>query len=1003
MGVRGRVLRDELRSGVGIGFVVALEFDFLQEQHWNVKPPPSAGDTAKSEQTDSAADAYTGDQQRNTEGSTAAPESAASDSGAEQPAKADESGATGSEASPPPPPPPPPEPHAGMAVLCEIGKDGALIRVTPAGTFAIDGPITPGTLLDEAGRLIVRVPFGALNEKLFRSSTAPVDGMRLDCTFDGNGNLTGYAAVPEPRHGVIRAVDTAAGTFELCCLSPGTKEDNWRLHSGLTTISGWSSLKHYKGKIAEHWRGSCPPAADMVVDAEFDNEILKTVRPSHKHWTGPNPDEVRQGHIHREEDGFYVLIVDNIPPDQIGNWQKEYPPFAEDRVNVEFSKTRPTKVEPYDGKTHTDSAILKWSHEFHLIVTRYKFDPSVHWKSNDVYPAEGLVVWCTFDDKRNIATVRPQSSKWLGIPKESLHRGEILMRPALPFVLSQIKLKEVIQFFIGSVKRLFAENEKGIVCAEFDFTRQAWARPAPLPEKGDRVWCEISGDKISLHSDNGLDERKERKKGKIVTPASQGTKGVVRVDGEEHDFTADDWAGLLPKPKPGKKIYCGFDEQGKLAGLYHEDLGSTHKAQVQRVSEDTGDGSVLVRFPFPKDLWRGAHDPIQGTEVYCDFDEHGKLTDVRPMAKARRGWVAISSYVVGLLSFLYLISDFVNLLDAKDGLKFSGKLIHALVEFEKYWFIKPVGWVLRHLWEMLSGIWKFGADGYAWLRDLVIDKWFLCPFHFEYLPPTAYKNLLVLSILAIAVTAWQLPWQKRTRRSSGYKLAGLTAAIVLGHAWYLSGWLFEINHDVARRPCWVCEKTCAPFKCPDGKLVEDKKKCCESTVVTTTEKEQPPITLYFDYKDSTWKPAYKPQKETAANVDRLKQVIARITEAKASRLIITGHTDTVGSDEYNFHLAQDRAETVRCILLNLMRGAPESEVVIENGKSVHKTCVRTDGKITTGLSEDASDYGAIDAVPIAIQATAFTNMKKPTHLDQKEEENRRVMIVVVPKPGPAKK
>jgi hypothetical protein len=990
-----------LRGNAGIGFIVALEFEFLKEQHWKVKLPvvptaPATEDTSPPEHAD------TGGAEE-----TKAPEGKPLAGGE----SAKPSGDAGEIDQAPPPPPPslPPEPQAGMVVLCEIGGDGALIRVTPPGEFAVEGPKTEGKLLEDAGRLIVQVAFGALDEKLFKSATAPVTDMRLECTFDGHGHLTGYAAILEPRRGVIRAVDAAAGTFELYCLPAGSEEDNWRLHSGLTKISDWASFKHYhKRKIAEHWQGACPPAADMVVDAEFDGETLRSVRPSAKHWTGPSPYDVRRGHIHKDQDGFTVLIVDDIPRDQIGNWPKEYPPFVGDSVDVKFSDTHPKEVTPHDGKTHTDSTILKWSHEFHLIVTRYRFDPGVHWKSNDVYPSEGLAVWCTFDDHRKITTVRPQANNWIGIPKESLHRGEILMRPALAFVLSQVKLQEVLKFFFGWFRRLSAENEKGIVCAEFDFTRQAWARPAPLPEKGDRVWCEFSDGKFTLHSDDGQDERKERTKGKIVAPASQGIKGVVRVNGDEREFTVDDWAGLLPKPKPGGEVHCAFDEQGKIVTLYRASLDTTRKAHVQRIYDDTGDGTALVQFEFPLTLWRGEHNPTQGTDIYCDFDEKGELTHVRPMAKAKRGWVVFSSIFVGIVSLLYLISDFVGLLGGgnrpgSEGLKVSHKLIGVLQELETYWAIRPIGWLLRHGWEIVSAIWTGSVSWYLHYRDLIFDHWFLCHFDFQYLPPDAYKNLLVLSVLAIAFTAWQLPWQKRNRRASGWKFAALTAAIVLGHAWYLSGWLFEMNQVTARKHCVACEEPCPPYKCPSGMLVGDEKDCIKPTTGPEKVAAPPPIPLYFDYKDSKWNPDYKPKDEPGTNADRLKSVIDRLKEAKASRIIITGHTDTVGSDEYNFHLAQDRAETVRCVLLNLMRDAPKSGTAAEGEKSVDKTCVRTDGKVTEGLYTDTRGYGAIDRVTIAIQATAFTNLKKPTASNQKEEENRRVMVVVVPDAAPAKK
>jgi outer membrane protein OmpA-like peptidoglycan-associated protein len=56
------------------------------------------------------------------------------------------------------------------------------------------------------------------------------------------------------------------------------------------------------------------------------------------------------------------------------------------------------------------------------------------------------------------------------------------------------------------------------------------------------------------------------------------------------------------------------------------------------------------------------------------------------------------------------------------------------------------------------------------------------------------------------------------------------------------------------------------------------------------------------------------------------QAAANAAPAKVTRIDVTGHTDTVGSDAYNMRLSRRRAESVAAELE--ARGIPSSEIAI---------------------------------------------------------------------------
>jgi outer membrane protein OmpA-like peptidoglycan-associated protein len=80
--------------------------------------------------------------------------------------------------------------------------------------------------------------------------------------------------------------------------------------------------------------------------------------------------------------------------------------------------------------------------------------------------------------------------------------------------------------------------------------------------------------------------------------------------------------------------------------------------------------------------------------------------------------------------------------------------------------------------------------------------------------------------------------------------------------------------------------------------------------------------VFFDFDKSDLTP------EAVKIVD---QAAANAAPAKATTLVVTGHTDTVGSDAYNMRLGKRRAESVASELEK--QGVPASEIqLISKGK-----------------------------------------------------------------------
>jgi outer membrane protein OmpA-like peptidoglycan-associated protein len=80
--------------------------------------------------------------------------------------------------------------------------------------------------------------------------------------------------------------------------------------------------------------------------------------------------------------------------------------------------------------------------------------------------------------------------------------------------------------------------------------------------------------------------------------------------------------------------------------------------------------------------------------------------------------------------------------------------------------------------------------------------------------------------------------------------------------------------------------------------------------------------VFFDFNKSDL---------TSQAVSIVDQAAANAGPAKVTQLVVTGHTDTVGSDAYNMRLSRRRAESVAAELEK--KGIPSSEIeIVAKGK-----------------------------------------------------------------------
>ena len=150
---------------------------------------------------------------------------------------------------------------------------------------------------------------------------------------------------------------------------------------------------------------------------------------------------------------------------------------------------------------------------------------------------------------------------------------------------------------------------------------------------------------------------------------------------------------------------------------------------------------------------------------------------------------------------------------------------------------------------------------------------------------------------------------------------GLAASMMLfaalpAHAINKYGCIYAVDpyDKIVKDPYGNCIRT--PFWTPEKNVPE-----CGAVAVV----EPPPaapvvetLTLgadaYFDFDKASLKPAGR------AKLDRLSSDLRRV--ASVSSILIVGHTDSKGSEEYNFRLGQRRADSVASYLVS--RGVPAS-------------------------------------------------------------------------------
>jgi 3'-phosphoadenosine 5'-phosphosulfate sulfotransferase len=81
--------------------------------------------------------------------------------------------------------------------------------------------------------------------------------------------------------------------------------------------------------------------------------------------------------------------------------------------------------------------------------------------------------------------------------------------------------------------------------------------------------------------------------------------------------------------------------------------------------------------------------------------------------------------------------------------------------------------------------------------------------------------------------------------------------------------------------------------------------------------------VHFDFNKANVKPEYE---------QVIKKLAATARENKNVKISVVGHTDTVGSDSYNYSLGGRRAESVKQMLIQ--QGIPASSIiVVSSGKN----------------------------------------------------------------------
>jgi outer membrane protein OmpA-like peptidoglycan-associated protein len=84
--------------------------------------------------------------------------------------------------------------------------------------------------------------------------------------------------------------------------------------------------------------------------------------------------------------------------------------------------------------------------------------------------------------------------------------------------------------------------------------------------------------------------------------------------------------------------------------------------------------------------------------------------------------------------------------------------------------------------------------------------------------------------------------------------------------------------------------------------------------------------LHFEYNEATIKPSYIPLLESIGS--DIQRSLAKIT------IVVTGHTDSTGSDSFNHHLSMRRAQAVKKYLTETYQIPPELISIEAYGESI---------------------------------------------------------------------
>lgn len=137
-------------------------------------------------------------------------------------------------------------------------------------------------------------------------------------------------------------------------------------------------------------------------------------------------------------------------------------------------------------------------------------------------------------------------------------------------------------------------------------------------------------------------------------------------------------------------------------------------------------------------------------------------------------------------------------------------------------------------------------------------------------------------------------------------ITGLVAFVI----WcFISAWLYN-------------DKLLPVLKKPvSGLTIPDKQTMLADSLAKLKESMPKDLMIYFEFNDSR----FKPDPQTDNNILPFK---AWLEKYPGSSISVTGHTDIVGTPEYNYELGLKRAQAVTQYLIN--QGMPANRIITES-------------------------------------------------------------------------